>query len=139
MLKVLLWLGVVLVIAAILFAGAMYWLIWQVDRETVRPIEVSNSSGTAGTSLIVMSPGASSFPDDIAASFAQGLVNRGWRVELTTPSSQTTKDIAGYDLIVVGSHRPAMATYLLGSNASTIVRHAPCSVLVVRENHAGEG
>lgn len=39
----------------------------------------------------------------------------------------------GTDLIVVGSHRPGMATYLLGSNASTIVRHAECSVLVVRE------
>ena len=36
------------------------------------------------------------------------------------------------DLIVIGSHRPAMSTYLLGSNATTIVRHAPCSVLVVR-------
>ena len=39
---------------------------------------------------------------------------------------------AGVDLIVVGSHRPTMATYLLGSNAATIVRHAKCSVLVVR-------
>ncbi|PSC05201.1 universal stress protein UspA [Alsobacter soli] len=39
----------------------------------------------------------------------------------------------GADLIVVGSHRPGMATYLLGSNASTIVRHAESSVLVVRE------
>lgn len=39
----------------------------------------------------------------------------------------------GADLIVVGSHRPGMATYLLGSNASTIVRHAECSVLVIRE------
>ncbi len=38
----------------------------------------------------------------------------------------------GADLIVVGSHRPTMATYLLGSNAATIVRHARCSVLVVR-------
>jgi nucleotide-binding universal stress UspA family protein len=38
----------------------------------------------------------------------------------------------GADLIVVGSHRPGMATYLLGSNASTIVRHAECSVLVIR-------
>jgi nucleotide-binding universal stress UspA family protein len=38
----------------------------------------------------------------------------------------------GTDLIVIGSHRPTMATYLLGSNASTIVRHARCSVLVVR-------
>jgi nucleotide-binding universal stress UspA family protein len=39
----------------------------------------------------------------------------------------------GADLIVVGSHRPTMATYLLGSNAKTIVRHALCSVLVVRQ------
>jgi nucleotide-binding universal stress UspA family protein len=38
----------------------------------------------------------------------------------------------GADLIVIGSHRPSMATYLLGSNAATIVRHAKCSVLVVR-------
>src|SRR5271157_2084607 len=37
------------------------------------------------------------------------------------------------DLIVVGSHRPLMTDYLLGSNAKTIVRHAQCSVLVVRE------
>jgi nucleotide-binding universal stress UspA family protein len=38
----------------------------------------------------------------------------------------------GADLIVIGSHRPSMATYLIGSNAKTIVRHAHCSVLVVR-------
>lgn len=41
-------------------------------------------------------------------------------------------ETTGADLIVVGSHRPTMATYLLGSNAATIVRHAKCSVLVVR-------
>ena len=39
---------------------------------------------------------------------------------------------AGADIVVVGSHRPTMATYLLGSNATQIVRHAECSVLVVR-------
>ena len=39
----------------------------------------------------------------------------------------------GADLIVIGSHRPAMSTYLLGSNAKTVVRHARCSVLVVRD------
>jgi nucleotide-binding universal stress UspA family protein len=39
----------------------------------------------------------------------------------------------GADLIVIGSHRPVMSDYLLGSNAKTIVRHAQCSVLVVRE------
>jgi nucleotide-binding universal stress UspA family protein len=39
----------------------------------------------------------------------------------------------GADLIIVGSHRPTMMTYLLGSNAAAIVRHAKCSVLVVRK------
>ncbi len=38
----------------------------------------------------------------------------------------------GADAIVVCSHRPQMSTYLLGSNAAKIVRHAPCSVLVLR-------
>jgi nucleotide-binding universal stress UspA family protein len=37
------------------------------------------------------------------------------------------------DLIVVGSHRPAMKDYLLGTNAGRVVRHADCSVLVVRD------
>lgn len=36
------------------------------------------------------------------------------------------------DLIVIGSHRPGLTTYLLGSNAAAVVRHATCSVLVVR-------
>ena len=39
---------------------------------------------------------------------------------------------AGADLIVVGSHRPAMKDYLLGTNAGRVVRHASCSVLVAR-------
>jgi nucleotide-binding universal stress UspA family protein len=38
----------------------------------------------------------------------------------------------GADLIVIGSHRPTMSTYLLGSNAKTVVRHAKCTVLVAR-------
>jgi nucleotide-binding universal stress UspA family protein len=37
------------------------------------------------------------------------------------------------DLIVMSSHRPAMRTYFLGSNAGHVVRYAPCSVLVVRD------
>lgn len=36
------------------------------------------------------------------------------------------------DLIVVSSHWPTLATYLVGSHATNIVRHAHCSVLVVR-------
>lgn len=37
------------------------------------------------------------------------------------------------DLIVISSHRPEMKDYLLGPNASRVVRHAKISVFVVRE------
>lgn len=38
----------------------------------------------------------------------------------------------GADLIVIGSKRPNIKTHLLGSNASSIVRYATTSVLIVR-------
>ncbi len=38
----------------------------------------------------------------------------------------------GADLIVMASHRPELRDYLLGPNTARVVRHAPCSVLVVR-------
>lgn len=41
-------------------------------------------------------------------------------------------EACGADLVVMGSHRPEMSTYLFGSNAARVVRHAECSVLVVR-------
>ncbi|MDM7945203.1 MAG: universal stress protein [Oceanibaculum nanhaiense] len=37
------------------------------------------------------------------------------------------------DLIVLAAHRPELRDYLLGPNAARVVRHAACSVLVVRE------
>lgn len=37
------------------------------------------------------------------------------------------------DLIVMASHRPELKDYLLGPNASHVVKHADCSVLVVRD------
>ena len=36
------------------------------------------------------------------------------------------------DCIVVGSHKPGLRDYFLGSTAARIVRHAPCSVHVLR-------
>ncbi len=39
---------------------------------------------------------------------------------------------AGADLIIIGSHRPGLQDYLLGSTAGRVVRHSTCSVLVVR-------
>ena len=42
-------------------------------------------------------------------------------------------EILEADLIVLASHRPEMRDWLIGANASRVVRHARCSVLVVRE------
>jgi universal stress protein F len=38
----------------------------------------------------------------------------------------------GAELIVIASHKPGLQDYLLGSTAAKVVRHANCSVLVVR-------
>lgn len=38
----------------------------------------------------------------------------------------------GADAIVLGSHRPGFADYLIGSTASRVVRHAQCTVVVER-------
>lgn len=38
----------------------------------------------------------------------------------------------GADCIVVASHKPGLRDFLLGSTAARIVRHAPCSVHVLR-------
>ncbi len=50
-------------------------------------------------------------------------------------SYNTILDVAedkGADLIIVASHRPGLQDYLIGSTAAKVVRHATCSVLVVR-------
>ena len=36
------------------------------------------------------------------------------------------------DLIIVASHQPGLQDYFLGSTAAKVVRHATCSVMVVR-------
>ena len=44
----------------------------------------------------------------------------------------TSADECGADLIIIGSHKPGLEDYFLGSTASRVVRHAQCSVLVMR-------
>ncbi len=51
------------------------------------------------------------------------------------PPYQTILDVAeekSADLIIVASHQPKHQKYFLGSTAAKVVRHATCSVLVVR-------
>lgn len=41
-------------------------------------------------------------------------------------------EACGSDLIVLSSHRPIRSRFFIGSNAEAIVKHANCSVLVLR-------
>lgn len=61
---------------------------------------------------------------------------RNMQVEVRSGHSYNTildtaeeKDV---DLIVIASHRPGLQDYFLGSTAAKVVRHAKCSVLVIR-------
>lgn len=50
-------------------------------------------------------------------------------------SGRAVTDFAGEvgaDCIIVGSHKPGLRDHFLGSTASRIVRHSPCSVHVLR-------
>ncbi len=39
------------------------------------------------------------------------------------------------DLIVMASHRPELSDYLLGTTAARVVRHANCSVFIIRDRN----
>ena len=50
-------------------------------------------------------------------------------------SARTLIDYANdndFDCIVIGSHKPDLADYLIGSTTARVVRHAKCAVHVVR-------
>jgi nucleotide-binding universal stress UspA family protein len=64
-------------------------------------------------------------PQDLPV-FKHVRVGRVYRMILDTASE------IGADLIVMASHRPEMGDYLIGANASRVVRHAEVSVLVIR-------
>jgi len=50
---------------------------------------------------------------------------------LVTDAASIYAEILGVaDIVVVGSHRPAIKDYLLCTDAACVVRHARCSVLV---------
>ena len=65
-------------------------------------------------------------PDDIKVKHAVG---EGSIYESILSVARQTKA----DLIIMESLRPELKDYLLGPNAARVVRHAECSVLVVRE------
>ncbi len=69
---------------------------------------------------------------------AEDAIPDGIHLEIHTGAGTIYKEILhkakdiGVDLIVMASHRPELSDYLLGPNAARVVRHADCSVMVVR-------
>lgn len=64
--------------------------------------------------------------------------NKLQNADLEVHSGQAATNILGLadqkeaDLIIVASHKPGLQDYLLGSTAGRVVRHAKCTVLVMR-------
>lgn len=62
-------------------------------------------------------------PEDVAVKVVTG------HSGATLVDYATTHEV---DCIVISSHKPGLQDFFLGSTASRVVRHAPCSVHVIR-------
>ncbi|MEO3414120.1 universal stress protein [Roseovarius sp. CAU 1744] len=87
---------------------------------------------------------------DLKAIVKEALTQLNKIVSEQTPSGMKVKTIArhgtayeeilnvakdiGATMIVLGAHRPALSDYLIGPTAARVVRHAECSVNVMRQN-----
>lgn len=110
----------ILLIAIIVFVVAVVSLLgfvfMKISSDYVSGTVVLNADGSE-TALFIYHPGLSSFMEDAAYAFADGLAENGWRVEITTASSQAPTDLSTYSLLVLGS--PVYA----GNVTVTINRH----------------
>ena len=81
---------------------------------------------------------------EILARFKAGLDLDADRSTITSASGSVTYAVLDQaekwaaDLIVIGSHTPSLTSKLFGSNASSIIREAKVSVLIVRAIEAVE-
>ncbi len=110
----------ILLIAILIFiiaiVGVVGAILFKIHNDFTSEIDVLNPEGTK-TALVIYHPGLASFQHDTTYAFADGLVENGWKVEITTPSSEAPTDLSGYSLLVLGS--PVYA----GSPAPTLQRH----------------
>jgi hypothetical protein len=91
-----------IVILAVLGATGLATYLW-LNQEAGGGVVVHNPEGTAGRALVVDHPGRGSFHPRVIAGFVEGLVAGGWRVEVTPANPQAPVELAGYDLLVLGS------------------------------------
>jgi len=116
-------------------------------------IDLATQHAAAGASIILLNV-VEDIPNWAAVELPAGLLDQsihsslselkaiaaatGMKMEVevrTGHSYNTILEVAkekNADLIIIASHRPGLQDYFLGSTAAKVVRHANCSVLVVR-------
>jgi hypothetical protein len=127
-----------IVVGAILTA----YVLLSINKDVVSPIVVVNSGGVK-TALVVYQPGLTSAPKDNSYTFADGLASSGWRVEITTASSEAPSDLSNYSLLVLafpiygGGPGAAAVRYVdrLGNlqGIHTVIIDVPASENVMRQ------
>jgi hypothetical protein len=75
------------------------------NAEVVSPVTRLGGNGSTGSALIVhhRGRGPTQFQARVQRAFAEGLQAQGWQVDITTASRQTSTDVSGYDLLVLGA------------------------------------
>jgi hypothetical protein len=71
-----------------------------VNKPVVSGIDVVNPVGNK-TALVVYQAGLTAFERDTSYAFANGLTANGWKVEITTASSQAPSNLSKYNLLVL--------------------------------------
>jgi len=116
-------------------------------------IDLASQHAAAGASIILLNV-VEEIPNWAAVELPSGLLDKSihssqselkaiaaatgmkMKVEVRTGHSYNTilevAEEENVDLIIIASHRPGLKDYFLGSTAAKVVRHANCSVLVVR-------
>jgi universal stress protein F len=116
-------------------------------------IDVATAHASKGAKIIILNV-VEEIPTWAAAEIPDGIIDKSrqtsvdemnaiakesgieMEVEVRTGHSYNTiLEVAkekSADMIIVASHRPGLQDYFLGSTAAKVVRHARCSVLVVR-------
>lgn len=100
----------------IVVASLLAFVMATINSDNVSELEILNEAGIK-TALVIYHPGLSSFMKDTTYAFAEGLVENGWRAEITTASSEAPTDLSGYSVLVLGS--PVYAD----NPSETIQRH----------------
>ena len=129
-----------IIIVVLILASVSVFVLIKANSDVVSELDVLNPNGSQ-TALILYHDGFSSFTKDAIYALGDGLVDNGWRVEITTASDQAPTDLSKYSLLVLGS--PVYG----GSPSASIERHFDRigdlwgieSVLVVTSGGINEG